>query len=135
MPLAMPNSFRGGVGDRFLLDDLMSGHEFSAVMHFASYIQVGESVQNPAKYYQNNVYNLGNGNGNGFSVEEVIQSVRRVTGREVPVGEGARRAGDPARLVADSSLIRRELGWSPRYGDLDTMVAHAWAWERKVAGL
>jgi UDP-glucose 4-epimerase len=72
-------------------------------------------------------YNLGNGN--GFSVREVIDSARRVTGREIPVRYGERRGGDAARLVADSSLIKRELGWVPRYADLDKMVAHAWRWE------
>lgn len=74
-------------------------------------------------------YNLGNGN--GFSVREVIDSARRVTGREIPVRHGERRGGDAARLVADSSLIKRELGWVPKYAELDAMVAHAWRWEKE----
>ncbi len=73
------------------------------------------------------VYNLGNGR--GHSVTEVIRSVRRMTGRTVPVIESARRPGDPAILLADSSLAREELGWLPRYPLLDTMIAHAWNWE------
>ena len=74
-------------------------------------------------------YNLGNGH--GFSVQEVIDTAQRVTGRSIAVVNGPRRAGDPARLVADSSLIREKLGWEPRYADLATIVAHAWAWETR----
>ncbi|GAB4176914.1 MAG: UDP-glucose 4-epimerase GalE [Rhodocyclaceae bacterium] len=78
-------------------------------------------------------FNLGNGN--GFSVGEVIEAARRVTGRTIPVLDAPRREGDPARLVADSSRARSRLGWRPRYGALDTLVAHAWAWERRQAGI
>lgn len=77
-------------------------------------------------------YNLGNGQ--GFSVQEVIDTAQRVTGRAIAVVNGPRRAGDPARLVADSSLIREKLGWQPRYADLATIVAHAWAWETRQVG-
>ena len=79
------------------------------------------------------VYNLGNGN--GFSVQQVIDTVRQITGKPIPVIESARRAGDPARLVADSALARRELGWSSKYADLREIVAHAWNWEKKLAVL
>jgi UDP-glucose 4-epimerase len=73
-------------------------------------------------------FNLGNGS--GFSVLEVIEAVRRVTQQPVPLDDAPRRAGDPARLVADSRLIRTQLSWSPRFADLDTIVGHAWAFER-----
>lgn len=73
-------------------------------------------------------YNLGNGN--GFSVREVIETARRVTASRIEVTEAPRRAGDPARLVADAALARRELGWQPQFPDLDTLIAHAWGWER-----
>jgi len=74
------------------------------------------------------VYNLGNGN--GYSVQEVIESAKRITGREVPHRIGPRRPGDPPRLVADASLARHELGWQPRYADLDRIVRSAWDWSR-----
>lgn len=74
-------------------------------------------------------YNLGTGAGN--SVREVIRAVEEVGGRKVPVKQGARRAGDPAVLVADPTAIRRDLGWNPRYGDLRTIVEHAWRWHEK----
>lgn len=72
------------------------------------------------------------GYGHGFSVREVIGAVRRVTGLPLPAAEGARRPGDPAMLVAAAGRIRAELGWQPRFDDLDTIVSHALAWERKL---
>jgi len=72
-------------------------------------------------------FNLGNGK--GFSVQQVIDVCREVTGKEIPVIDGARRAGDPDVLVADSSLAMMELDWRPRYTDLHSIVAHAWIWE------
>jgi UDP-arabinose 4-epimerase len=71
-------------------------------------------------------YNLGTGR--GYSVAEIIAAARRVTGREIRVEEGPRRAGDPPTLVADPRAARRELGWEPRYSDIDTMLGTAWAW-------
>ena len=75
-------------------------------------------------------YNLGNGN--GFSVREVIDTARTVTGRDIPVVYGERRPGDPARLVADAHRARADLGWTPRYADLATIIAHAWQWETRA---
>lgn len=77
---------------------------------------------------ESRVYNLGNGN--GFSVREVIDTACAVAGREIPVVHGDRRAGDPARLVADASRAKKELGWSPKFADLDAIVTHAWHWEQ-----
>lgn len=74
-------------------------------------------------------YNLGNGN--GYSVQQVIDVAERVSGRSIKVIEAPRRAGDSAVLVADSTLARRVLGWQPRFGDLDAIVGHAWTWELK----
>jgi UDP-glucose 4-epimerase len=75
------------------------------------------------------IYNLGNGQ--GFTVREVIESVRRVTGRPIAVEECPRRPGDPAVLVAGSGKIKQELGWTPRYADLDTIIGSAWEWHQK----
>ena len=75
------------------------------------------------------IYNLGNGQ--GFSVREVIQTVRQVTGHPIPVVEGPRRPGDPALLVAGSEKIRRELGWEARFPSLESIVASAWEWRRR----
>jgi len=271
----------GDIADRLILDKVFREHRFDAVMHFASFIQVGESMQDPAKYYQNNVVNTLNllnamrshgvdkfifsstaaifgepeytpideahpkrpinpygwsklmveqaladydrayglksvclryfnaagahpggllgerhdpethliplvlqaasgrrphitvfgrdydtpdgtcirdyihildlaeahwlalqhlqsagessafnlGNGNGYSVESVIQAAKRVTGKAIPVQEGQRREGDPARLVANADKIKRQLGWQPAYASLEAIVEHAWHWE------
>ena len=74
------------------------------------------------------VYNLGNGE--GFSVKQVIETCREVTGCEIPTEITPRRAGDPPRLVASSELAKKQLGWRPKYTALDKMVAHAWAWHK-----
>lgn len=71
------------------------------------------------------------GTGRGYSVREVIEVCRKVTGRAIPVVETARRAGDPPSLVAGSAAARSVLGWEPAR-DLETMVATAWAWHRKL---
>ena len=73
------------------------------------------------------IYNLGCG-GDGYSVREVIDTARRVTGKEIPVRMGARRPGDPAVLIASSDKIKSELGWRPQFQDLGLIVESAWKW-------
>ena len=74
-------------------------------------------------------YNLGVGE--GYSVREVIDTARQVTGREIPAEVGSRRPGDPATLIASSDRIRDELGWTPQHSDLESIIASAWAWHEK----
>jgi UDP-glucose 4-epimerase len=74
------------------------------------------------------IYNLGNGQ--GFSVREVIETVRRLTGQPVPTKESPRRPGDPAVLVASAERIKKELGWQARFPDLESIVRSAWAWRQ-----
>ena len=74
-------------------------------------------------------YNLGNGR--GFSVREVVDTVERVTGLSVPAKLGDRRPGDPARLISDASRARSELGWEPRIAELDQIIRSAWAWHQR----
>lgn len=78
------------------------------------------------------IYNIGNGQ--GFSVREVVDSVRRVTGHPIPVVEEPRRPGDPAVLVASSKRIVDELGWKPRFSSLDEIVRSAWTWHQQRYG-
>jgi UDP-glucose 4-epimerase len=75
---------------------------------------------------EHRIYNLGNGT--GFSVRQVIEAARAVTGRDIAVKDEGRRPGDPAVLVASSQKIRDELGWVPRKPEVETMIADAWAW-------
>ncbi len=73
-------------------------------------------------------YNLGNGR--GFSVREVIDTVERVVGQPIPQEVVGRREGDPAVLIASSDRIRRDWGWAPEFADLETIVDHAWKWRQ-----
>lgn len=73
-------------------------------------------------------YNVGIGT--GYSVKQVLDAVRKVTGVDFPVKVGPRRPGDPPQLVANSSLIQRELGWTPRFPGIEEIVSTAWAWRK-----
>ena len=90
----------------------------------AAHLLVLEALKEKEKL----IYNLGNGC--GFSVREVIETARKVTGHAIPAKESPRRAGDPAVLVASSEKIKRELGWSPKYADLESIVRSAWNWRK-----
>lgn len=72
------------------------------------------------------------GYGHGYSVRDIIDTVKRVTGRDFPVTEGPPRAGDPIAVVADAARIRTELGWTPNLDDIDAIVRHAWNWEQQM---
>lgn len=78
-------------------------------------------------------YNLGNGK--GFSVRQVIDTARAVTGRDISVRMGPQRAGDPPELVGDASRIRAELGWQPRHAGLADIIGTAWRWHEAQAGV
>jgi len=101
------------VRDYIHVDDLARAHVLAL-----------DTVDGP----EHRVFNLGNGA--GYSVREVIETARRVTGREIPAVESPRRSGDPAVLVASSDRIRAELGWVPEKPTLETMIADAWEWMR-----
>lgn len=105
------------VRDYIHVEDLASAH-LLALKHL---LDGGESKQ----------YNLGNGK--GFSVREVISAVKKVTGKEFTVVEDIRRPGDPPVLVATSEKIKKELGWTPKYTDIEAIVASAWKWHQKKA--
>ena len=139
------------IRDKGALDTLFQAEKIDGVIHFAASSQVGESMSDPLKYYdyihvndlaqahilaldylmqggENNVFNLGNGV--GFTVKEVVDVARAVTGHPIPAKVAPRRAGDPAQLIASSEKAIRVLGWKPQYNDLNTIVASAWAWHK-----
>ena len=105
------------VRDYIHVDDLAEGHALAL-----GALQPGAALR----------YNVGTGR--GYSVREVIRTVEGVTGLTVPVVEAPRRPGDPAELVADAALIRRELGWAPKYAELRPIVETAWNWHRTHPG-
>jgi UDP-glucose 4-epimerase len=91
------------------------------------------AVAQPSALHLNNssrVYNLGCG-GEGYSVSEVLQTAREVTGKDIPVRVGPRRAGDPAVLIGSSEKIKRELGWKPEFQNLRVIIDSAWRWMQK----
>jgi UDP-glucose-4-epimerase GalE len=93
-----------------------------AEAHVLAFTALGEGCDSSS-------YNLGTGH--GFSVREVIRTANVVSGQNIPVAEGSRRPGDPARLVADAKRAKVELGWDPQYGDLRQIIATAWNWMLK----
>ena len=105
------------VRDYVHVDDLAQAHQLAL-----DYLDA-----NPGAH----VFNLGNGQ--GFSVREVIAAAQRVTGRKFPCTVAPRRAGDPATLVASSDKARRELGWEPAHTSLDTIIESAWRWHQAAA--
>lgn len=78
--------------------------------------------------FNSNIYNLGSGN--GFTVKEIIEAARLVTGHSIPAKVCERRTGDPAKLVASSEKARRELGWQPKFENIEAMIASAWNWHK-----
>lgn len=105
------------VRDYVHVDDLAQAHHLAL-----GYMDAREGAQ---------VFNLGNGN--GFSVRQVIEAARDVTGRDIPFEVAPRRAGDPAVLVASSEKARRELGWEPVHTSLGPILDSAWRWHREQA--
>ena len=103
------------------------------------YIHVNDLADAHIKAYeflcrenQSDVFNLGNGQ--GYSVREVIDMCKKVTGRDFEVEIAPRREGDPARLIADSTKIQNKLGWTPQY-DLSQIVESSWNWHKKINGI
>ena len=80
------------------------------------------------KANESNIFNLGNGV--GFTVKEVIDTARKVTGHEIPARIAERRAGDPARLIASSDKARQVLLWKPEHADLEEIISTAWNWHK-----
>jgi UDP-glucose 4-epimerase len=106
------------IRDYIHVTDLAQAH----VLGLEYLLQGGEST----------VFNLGNGN--GFSVKQVIEIARQVTGCEIKAVEHDRRPGDPPALVGSSDLARQILGWNPQYADLSQILTHAWKWHQKRHG-
>ena len=102
------------IRDYIHVQDLCEAHWLA--LH---YLQQGGASQN---------FNLGNGQ--GFSVKQVIDTAKAITGKHIEVVYASRRAGDPARLVADSSSAQKTLGWTPKYADIKVIVGDAWRWEQ-----
>ena len=104
------------IRDYIHIEDLASAH-LSALRHLST---------NKSSLVLNCGY------GHGSSVRQVLQAVKKASGIDLRIVDGPRRAGDVPEVVADSQKLRRILGWQPRYDNLDTIVAHAYAWELQM---
>ncbi|MBE7560843.1 UDP-glucose 4-epimerase GalE [bacterium] len=109
------------IRDYIHVSDLADAH-----VRAVEYLAKGQSP--PSPLVNGGVFNLGNGA--GYSVREVLETARRVTGRAIPAVVAGRRPGDPPRLVAGSKRARQVLGWKPRFPELEAMIADAWAWKQ-----
>lgn len=108
------------IRDYIHIEDLCSAHALALTQ------LVGQTLQGA------NAFNLGNGS--GFSVQQVINAVRQIVeaeGYQLKVESGERRSGDPAVLVADASLAKKVLNWQPKYPEIETIIRHAWQWEKQ----
>jgi UDP-glucose 4-epimerase len=106
-----------GIRDYVHVEDLCQAH-----LQAAEYLARGDATAQ---------FNLGSGN--GCSVRQVIAAAEAVSGRRIAMEVAPRRAGDPARLVADAARAKRMLGWQQKYGDLHVILEHAWQWEQRLA--
>jgi UDP-glucose 4-epimerase len=113
------------IRDYIHVSDLAEAH----LLALKALNEIPGQIDDSGRYFGNLVYNLGNST--GFSVLQVVESARRVTGHPIPVEVYPRRTGDPAVLVASSEKAIRELGWRPKYTELDDIVRTAWAWHQK----
>lgn len=111
-------------GDDYNTEDGTCVRDYIHVMDLASAHLL--ALNRMRKGGESAIFNLGNGK--GFSVKEVIEATRRVTGREIKAEIAARRAGDPAVLIASSQKAIEELGWKPKYNSLETIIETAWKW-------
>ncbi len=105
----------------------------TCIRDYIHIVDLGDAHLRALKHLQNGgeSLRLNLGNGQGYSVREVIGLSRKVTGRQIEEVTGDRRPGDPPRLIGDPKLARETLGWNPQYGDLETIIQHAWNWQQK----
>ena len=114
-------------GDDYNTDDGTCVRDYIHVTDLAdAHILALEKMRKDGK---SNIYNLGNGN--GFSVKEVVEIARKVTGVDIKAKLGERRPGDPAVLVASAEKAKKELNWKPKYNDLGTIIETAWKWHKE----
>jgi UDP-glucose 4-epimerase len=113
-------------GDDYPTEDGTCIRDYVHVMDLAQAHRL--ALEKLRKTGKTGIYNLGSGT--GFSVKQVVERAREITGYPIPTRVAPRRPGDPAVLIASSQKAREELGWRPQYEDLDTMITTAWAWHR-----
>jgi UDP-glucose 4-epimerase len=125
----IPNVLKVALGQKEAVDILGTDYETpdgTCIRDYIHILDLADAHIRALSRDESGFFNLGTGG--GTSVREVIDCCRRVTGRPITAREQPRRAGDPPRLIAGSEKIRRELGWEPRYQDIEAIVRSAWEW-------
>ena len=113
-------------GDDYATKDGTCVRDYIHVVDLAdAHLKAVENLKTPG---QSDIFNLGNGN--GFTVNEVLEAARKVTGHKIPAQIGPRRPGDPANLVASSQKIKQTLGWNPKRAQLSDIIGDAWQWKQ-----
>ena len=120
-----------GICGKFcIFGDVYQSHDGTCVRDYIHVTDLADAhvlaINKLRRGHRSSTYNLGNGN--GFTVKEVIDAARNVTGKLIPVEVAPRRVGDPAKLVASSEKAINELGWQPRYTSLEEIIESAWNW-------
>ncbi|MEN9677157.1 MAG: UDP-glucose 4-epimerase [Verrucomicrobiota bacterium] len=131
----IPNVLRVALGQKSHVDIFGTDYPTPDGTCIRDYIHIADLAQAHILALESDrsaFYNLGNGE--GFSVREVVTACERISGRPIPIREMPRRAGDPPRLVAATGKVRQELGWNPRFAHLDDIVSTAWAWHQRNPG-
>ncbi|MFI0347226.1 MAG: UDP-glucose 4-epimerase GalE [Chthoniobacterales bacterium] len=131
----IPNVLKVALGQRESVDVFGTDYETYDGTCIRDYIHILDLAQAhllALKAKQSAFYNLGTGG--GTSVKEVIDAARAITGHPIPVVEKPRRVGDPPALIGGSDKIKKELGWSPKFQNIETIVASAWAWHQRYPG-
>ncbi|HLB34741.1 MAG: UDP-glucose 4-epimerase GalE [Verrucomicrobia bacterium RIFCSPHIGHO2_12_FULL_41_10] len=128
----IPNVLKVALGQKEAVEIYGTDYETpdgSCLRDYIHIIDLAQAHLLALKAKQSAFYNLGTGG--GTSVKEVIECARRVTGHSIPVVEKPRRAGDPPQLIGSSNKIKKELGWNPRYQNIEAIITSAWAWHQK----
>lgn len=128
--LQVPNNKREHI---YIFGDDYNTKDGTCIRDYIHVTDLAQAHILAVKYLRNggnsDVFNLGNGI--GFSVKEVIETARKVTGHPIPAQISPRRAGDPAKLIASSNKARKILGWKPEHAELEEIIATAWNWHKK----
>lgn len=127
----IPNVLKVALGQKPQVDIFGTDYptpDGTAVRDYVHIVDLAQAHMLALGCEQSDVFNLGSGD--GYSVRQVVEAARQVTGHPIPAVEQPRRAGDPPKLVGDSTKIRKVLGWSPKYDSIDEIVRSAWQWHQ-----
>lgn len=127
----IPNVLRVALGQKPHVDIFGTDYptpDGTAIRDYVHIIDLAQAHILALDSDQSDAFNLGSGD--GYSVKQVIEAARKVTGHAIPIVESPRRPGDPPKLVGDSTKIRKKLGWKPRYDSIDAILDSAWQWHK-----